>query len=117
VDAWSLAEPRVERQITPRFQSEPRPPRQPTWIMLGEFVVVRNRRFNFLLEGQIDQRKHDHRTDHHDRGGQQDKERGDGQVTKHFLYVNMPENIHWGRNGAPVPKSYLTVGRGFLIKA
>jgi len=60
------------------------------------------RDLNLLLEGKIDQRKHNHRTNYHDGDGQQDKDRGDGQVTKHFLQVNVPEKVHWGRkNGGP----------------
>ena len=50
---------------------------------------------SLLLEGEIDQRKHNHRSNDHDGGGQQDKERGDHQVTKHFLPVNLPEKVHW----------------------
>ena len=49
---------------------------------------------SFLLEGEIDQRKHNHQTNDHDGGSQQDKKRGDHQVTKHFLPVNLPEKVH-----------------------
>ena len=62
--------------------------------------MVPNGGFNLLLEGKIDQRKRDYATNDHDGGGQQDKERGDGQVTKHFLQVDVPENVHWGRKTA-----------------
>ena len=58
---------------------------------------------SLLLEGQIDQRKHNHRANDHDGGVQQDKERSDDQATKHFPIVNLPEKVHWGRKtAAPV---------------
>src|SRR4029079_16438053 len=50
---------------------------------------------SLLLEGQIDQRKHNHRPNDHDGGVQQDKERSDDQATNHFLPVNLPETAHW----------------------
>ena len=56
---------------------------------------------SLLLEGQIDQRKHNHRANDHDGGVQQDKERSDDQATKHFLPVNLPEKAHWVQNGGP----------------
>jgi hypothetical protein len=58
------------------------------------------RGLNFLLEGEIDQRQQNHQTNDYDGGGQQDKERGDGQVTKHFRQVDVPEKVHWGRKTA-----------------
>jgi hypothetical protein len=66
------------------------------------------RGLNILLEGEIDQRKYNHRTSDDDGGGQKDKERGDGQVTKHFLKVDAPEKIHWAAIGDPrlVQKPY-----------
>ena len=50
---------------------------------------------SLLLEGEIDQRKHNHRANDHDGGVQQDKERSDHQATKHFLRVNLPKKGHW----------------------
>ena len=61
------------------------------------------RGLNLLLEGEIDQRKHKHRTNDDDGGGKKDKERGDGQVTKHFLKVDVPEKVHWVAIGDPPP--------------
>jgi len=39
---------------------------------------------SLLLEGEIYQRKHNHRSNDYDGGVQQDKERSDHQATKHF---------------------------------
>jgi hypothetical protein len=63
--------------------------------------MLPNRGLNLLLEGEINQRKQNHQTNDRDGGGQQDKERRDGQVTKHFLKVNVPENVHGVANGNP----------------
>src|SRR6476660_7031223 len=49
---------------------------------------------SLLLEGEIDQRKHNHRSNDHDGGVQQHKERSDHQATKHFPRVNLPEKVH-----------------------
>ena len=53
-----------------------------------------------LLENKIDQRKQNHQANYGDRGGQQNKEHGDGQITKHFHQLNVPEKVHWGRKTA-----------------
>src|SRR4029078_11934399 len=49
---------------------------------------------SLLLEGEIDQRKHNHRSNDHDGGVQQHKERSDHQATKHFPRVNLREKVH-----------------------
>jgi len=64
--------------------------------MVPSFNLGRSR-LSLLLEGQIDQRKHNHQANDRDGGGQQDKERSDHQATKHFPMVNLQENVHWGR--------------------
>jgi len=47
-----------------------------------------------LLEGEIDQRQQNHQTHDREGGGQQHKEYGDRQVTKHLPEFNVPEKVH-----------------------
>jgi len=47
-----------------------------------------------FLEGELNQRQQNHQNHDREGGGQQHKEHGDDQVTKHLLKFNVPKKVH-----------------------